>query len=139
MKALIWILLAIFLPTIALGQYNPADITGHYWTENREGKVEVFERDGQFFGKIVWRKEDRKDTENPDKALQNRSVVGIEFMTGFVFDGEDKWVDGTVYSIDNGGTYSGKMWLEDDGRTLKMRGYIGISLIGRTATLTRVE
>jgi uncharacterized protein (DUF2147 family) len=66
-------------------------------------------------------------------------VIGITFLKDFIFDGKDEWVDGEVYSIDNGGTYSGRIWLEGGGKTLKMRGYLGISLLGRTATLTRAD
>ncbi|MEL6835158.1 MAG: DUF2147 domain-containing protein [Bacteroidota bacterium] len=115
------------------------DILGQYWTEKREGKIEIFKQGDKYFGKIAWRKEARKDTENPDESLRNRNVIGIIFLQDFVFDGKDEWEDGTVYSIDNGGTYSGRIWLEDDGETLKMRGYMGISLLGRTATLKRAD
>lgn len=115
------------------------DILGQYWTEKREGKIEIFQQGDKYFGKIAWRKEARKDTENPDESLRNRNVIGIIFLQDFVFDGKDEWEDGTVYSIDNGGTYSGRIWLEDDGETLKMRGYMGISLLGRTATLKRAD
>lgn len=121
-------------------QSNQGDkIIGQYWTENKEGKIEIFKREAKYFGKIIWRKEVIKDTKNPNKSLRDRSVIGIEFLIGFVFNGKSKWEGGTVYSIDNGGTYRGKIWLEDQGKTLKMRGYWGISFIGRTATLLRVE
>jgi len=127
------------LASVLYGQTEADDILGQFWTDQKEGKVEIFRKDSKYFGKILWRKEARKDTENPDKNLQNRNVVGITFLKDFTFDGTDEWVGGSVYSIDNGGTYSGKIWLEDNGKTLKMRGYVGISLFGRTATLTRVE
>ncbi|MEO1451850.1 MAG: DUF2147 domain-containing protein, partial [Bacteroidota bacterium] len=90
--------------------------------------------------RIIWRKENRKDIHNPDETKRNRLIVGIQFLAGFIFDSdEETWANGTVYSIDNGNTYQGKIWLEDDGETLKMRGYIGFSLLGRTATLKRVR
>ncbi|MEL6867862.1 MAG: DUF2147 domain-containing protein, partial [Bacteroidota bacterium] len=67
-----------------------------------------------------------------------RNIVGIQFLEDFEYDsGRKIWKGGTVYAIDNGNTYSGKMWLEQNGELLKMRGYIGFSLLGRTATLTR--
>ena len=121
-------------------QKGKDEIIGQYWTENQEGKIAVYKCGEKYCGKIVWRKDIRKDTENPDPKLRSRSLVGIEFMKGFRYD-ESKlvWNGGTVYSIDNGNTYKGKMWLENDGKTLKMRGYIGFSLLGRTATLRRVK
>jgi uncharacterized protein (DUF2147 family) len=61
----------------------------------------------------------------------------MEFLSDFVFDGDDEWVDGKVYDPESGNTYSCKMWLEDG--NLKLKGYVGISLIGRTETLEKVR
>ncbi|MEO0571546.1 MAG: DUF2147 domain-containing protein [Bacteroidota bacterium] len=139
MKMLLSFLVVLSISFNSISQTRDSDlILGQYWTENKEGKIEVYKNGNSYFGKIVWRKEIRKDTENPDRSLRDRSVIGIVFMKDFIFK-NDKWVDGKVYSIDNGNTYSGKMWLENSGSTLKMRGYLGISLLGRTATLTRVK
>ncbi len=113
-------------------------LLGQWWLNGQTGKIEIFKAQGKYHGKIIWRTEARNDTENPDPALRNRSVIGITFLKDFVYDG-GQYVDGSVYSIENGGTYSGKLWLEDDRQTLKMRGYLGISLFGRTATLTRAN
>ncbi|MEL6917620.1 MAG: DUF2147 domain-containing protein [Bacteroidota bacterium] len=133
------IVLVGILYSVALFSQSKADqILGQFWTDNKEGKIEIFKKGDTYHGKILWRKVARKDTENPNKSLRDRSVVGIVFMKNFVFN-DSKWVDGEVYSIDNGRTYSGKMWLEDGGNTLKMRGFIGISLLGRTASLKRIK
>ena len=138
MKIIILTGLLIF-SGMAFAQTKADDIVGIYWTAEKQGKIEIYQKGTTYFGKILWRKEARKDIENPDRSLRSRSVVGIEFLRNFKFDGDDEWVSGEVYSIDNGGTYSGKMWLTDSGKTLKMRGYMGISLLGRTVTLTRAE
>ena len=129
----------ILLTLEGLAQAQEDDILGTYWTDTKEGKIEIFKQDQKFFGRIVWRKDARKDIENPDASLRGRSVIGLVFLTDFSFDGNEIWEGGEVYSIDNGGTYSGKLWLEDDGKTLKMRGFLGFSFIGRTATLTRAN
>ncbi len=108
--------------------------------EERTGKIEIYKCAESYCGKIIWREDARKDIKNPGKNLQSRSVIGLSFLQNFVYDkSRNQWIEGTVYSIDNGSTYSGKLWLEEDGKVLKMRGYIGISLFGRTATLERVE
>ncbi|MEL6191929.1 MAG: DUF2147 domain-containing protein [Bacteroidota bacterium] len=114
------------------------DILGTYWVNEKQGKVEIYKESNKYFGKIIWRKDDRKDIKNPDPSLRSRSVIGMTFLKDFVFS-EGEYVDGFVYSLDNGNTYSGKMWLEKGGSMLKMRGFIGISLLGRTATLERVK
>ena len=136
MKLISIITFLLFQLTI-YSQYSEDDIIGRYWTENNEGKVEIYKSQGSYFGKILWRQDDRLDDKNPKLELRNRSVIGITFMENFRFD-DGVWKGGSVYSIDNGNTYSGKMWLEQEGAILKMRGYLGLSIFGRTATLTRV-
>ncbi len=59
-------------------------------------------------------------------------------MTGFRYAGEDRWTGGEIYDPNSGNTYKGTMRLIDR-NTLKLRGYIGISLFGRSDTWTRVE
>ncbi|MEM9824791.1 MAG: DUF2147 domain-containing protein [Bacteroidota bacterium] len=135
----LYILIVFSLMTVL--DYAPADaIIGEYWTENKTGKIAIFKCDNKYCGRITWRKENRKDVENRDKAKRGRDVVGIQFLNDFEYEvKEEIWSGGTVYSIDNGKTYKGKIWLEEDGKILKMRGFIGFSFIGRTATLERVK
>lgn len=126
--------------TPAAAQMPELSVLGHYWSENNRGIIEIYRDGNEFKGRIVWRVEPKKDINNPEPALRDRQLVGIDFLRGFNWDGDAReWVDGRVYSPDNGKTYSGKMWLEDDGQSLKMRGYVGISWFGRTATFTRVQ
>ena len=59
-------------------------------------------------------------------------------MKGFLYDGKGTWKKGTIYDPDNGKTYKSKVKIGDQGE-LKVRGFIGFSLIGRTSQWTRVE
>ncbi|MEM6806911.1 MAG: DUF2147 domain-containing protein [Bacteroidota bacterium] len=120
---------------------SPSDaIVGQYWSEDKSGKIAVFKCENKYCGKIIWQKENRKDTENPDKKMRNRDIIGLQFLNDFSYDADEKeWIGGNVYSIDNGNTYEGKMWLEDNGKILKMRGFVGISLMGKTATFKRAN
>ena len=141
MKSLryMYLLFSIMLCSLdGYSQSNGDELLGQYWTEARQGKIEFYKQQDKFYGKIIWRKEAKTDQENPNPSLRNRSVIGIVFLKDFVYE-EGTWSEGSVYSIDNGNTYSGKLWLEESGRKLKMRGYIGFSLLGRTATLERVS
>ena len=140
-KRTLILLILGFSPFFIPAQHSLGDrLVGEYWTENREGKIGIEKLGELYLGKILWREEERKDTENPDPTLRDRSVVGITFLKDFRYNPKEEiWEGGSVYAIDNGGTYSGKMWLEEEGKILKMRGYWGISLLGRTATLERVE
>ncbi|RZL30018.1 MAG: DUF2147 domain-containing protein, partial [Pedobacter sp.] len=49
-----------------------------------------------------------------------------------------KWIDGTIYDPKTGKTYSCNLTLKDN-NTLNVRGYIGISIIGRSETFKRVK
>lgn len=132
------ILITLFL-SFALGQnvHATASIEGRYWTDDRKGIIEMYLEGEEIKGRILWRSSPLLDSKNPDPGLRGRSMIGVTFLTGFTEKG-DAWKGGRVYSPDNGRTYRGKLWLEDDGQILKMRGFIGVSLLGRTASFTRL-
>ncbi len=95
--------------------------------------------DGTFDGKIIWLKEPNRengeaklDDKNPDERLQSRPIKGLEILQGFTYDEDDKeWVDGTIYDPKSGSTYKCLMWFDDDPNTLMVKGYIGVSIIGK--------
>lgn len=80
---------------------------------------------------------DSTDGNNPDASLRNRPVCGITIGTGFTPEGTNQAKNGQLYDPDSGKTYSAQM--QTDGSTLKLRGYIGISLLGRTETWHRAS
>jgi uncharacterized protein (DUF2147 family) len=130
-------------------------ILGLWATEpgGRGGQAHVeITRDGAgYSGRIVWLEEPnypaddpsglggqpKTDLENPDPDLQDRPIIGLTIVEGFQAAGPAKWVDGTIYDPENGTTYSCKAKLKGD--VLRVRGYIGVSLLGRTTEWTRVE
>ncbi len=69
---------------------------------------------------------------------KNKPVVGMTILWGLKDEG-GVWKGGEILDPDNGKTYRCKMTVSEDGRELDVRGYIGISLIGRTQTWLRVE
>jgi uncharacterized protein (DUF2147 family) len=78
----------------------------------------------------------RLDVNNPDPKLRARALLGIRFMQGFRYKGDDKWTGGTIYDPNSGKTYKGNI-TQIDTDTLKLRGYIGVSLFGRNEIWTR--
>lgn len=78
----------------------------------------------------------RKDSKNPVPSLQVREVQGIELLTDFSFY-NDEYKGGKIYDPESGKTYDCKMNLIGD--NLKVRGYIGISLFGRTEIFERIK
>ncbi|MEZ5083190.1 MAG: DUF2147 domain-containing protein [Bacteroidales bacterium] len=123
---------------------NASDILGVWFNEEKDAKVEIYEENGKYFGKVIWLEEPihpetgkpKLDDENPDEELQKRPIMGLLLVWDFVFDGNDEWEDGKIYDPKSGKTYSCYMEFESETK-LKVRGYIGISLIGRTTYWTR--
>lgn len=117
-------------------QTNPDEIVGVYHTPKKDGKVAIYKKGSTYFGKLIWGIKNLIDKNNPDKTLRTRNMVGSDFMTGFTFkDGE--YVNGKIYDPESGKTYNCKMWLDDS--QLKVRGYWGVSLLGRTETFVRTN
>ena len=142
------VLIALILAVVpALSQKYPADlILGKWLNEDKDAYVEIYKEAGKYFGKLVWLKEPndevtgkpKVDDDNPDVNLQNRPVLGLVILHDFIFDGDEEWEDGTIYDPKNGKTYDCYMEIDEEG-TLKIRGYIGISWIGRTTYWTWVK
>ena len=76
------------------------------------------------------------DENNPDPALRNRPLIGLQLFEGFDYAGKGRWSRGTIYDPNSGKTYRCIVTYVDE-VTLKVRGYIGVSLLGRTETWTR--
>jgi uncharacterized protein (DUF2147 family) len=126
------------------GQHKTDDILGYWFNEEKTSKVQIFKEGNKYFAKIVWLKEPldnatgkpRVDNLNPDVKLRNVPLMGLVIMKSFVFDGEDEWEDGTIYDPKKGKTYSCYIMFDSPGK-LKIRGYIGISMLGRTTYWTK--
>ena len=115
------------------------EIIGKYMTENNEGMVEVFKRDSKYYGKLVWNKTaDKLDINNPDKTQHTVLIRGKELLKNFDYDGSGLWHNGTIYDPKNGKTYSCKVTRDEKGN-LNVRGFIGVSLIGRTSYWIKVK
>lgn len=139
------IMITLFALGSAHSQTNADDITGTWLTGTGKAHIKIDNIRGYYFGRIVWLKEPlnkdgkpKTDANNPDKSKQNLGLLGIRLLDGFEYKSENNWEKGTIYDPENGKTYSCKIYLENK-NTMKIRGYIGISLIGRTDTWTRVK
>lgn len=140
-----FMLLAFLLPSSGFAKIKEDDILGHWLSENKDGVVHVKKVDGDYKGYLVWIKllatGEKKvvlDNKNPDEELQKRSLLGVRLFQGFEFDG-DEWTGGEIYDPDSGKTYKCKMSLDDDKKTLNLRGYVGIPLFGRTSHWTKIN
>ena len=73
-----------------------------------------------------------------DGKRHNQPIEGMNFMWGLTRDG-DVWDGGKILDPKSGKVYKAKIQVIDGGKNLKVRGYIGFSLFGRTQIWHRVE
>ncbi len=148
-KILTFLLSAVFsISAISLSAQDKADrVLGKWLNEDGDAHVEITKEGDTYSGKLVWLKfpidddtgKPKLDKKNPDDALKTRPILGLEMLSGFTYDSDDEeWTDGEIYDPKSGKTYSCYMAFDSDGK-LKIRGYIGISLIGRTTYWTAVK
>ncbi|MGF1924415.1 MAG: DUF2147 domain-containing protein [Bacteroidia bacterium] len=133
----------VFFTSICFAQNKDA-IVGKWLTATGEGQIEIYKRSDKYFGKLFWIKDPndengkpKLDQKNPNASLRGKSILGLEILKNFIFE-DGKWIDGTIYDPQTGKTYSCNLTLKENGQ-LGVRGYIGISLIGRTETWRRVK
>jgi uncharacterized protein (DUF2147 family) len=134
--------MATLLGTSAMAHAQADKIEGFWLNEQKDAKIMVYKgNDGKFYGKIVWLKEPTKngkpkvDEKNPKEKQQSTPLVGLIILKGFDKDGENGYDDGTIYDPQNGKTYDCTMTYK--GKTLSIRGYVGISWFGRTTVWER--
>jgi uncharacterized protein (DUF2147 family) len=135
------VLLVMSFAANAFGE-DSAAILGTWYNEEKTSGIEISRCADTYCGRIVWLKKpldaqgkEKVDSKNPDESLRDRKLMGLQILSGFRYAGEEAWEAGKIYDPKNGKTYSCKMRLE--GENLKIRGFIGISLFGRTTVWSR--
>ncbi|MFK8021813.1 MAG: DUF2147 domain-containing protein [Pseudomonadales bacterium] len=121
---------------------DQSQIIGVYWFPDKEGQVEIFEKDGEFSGKVVaYDIPDQLDEKNPDPKLRDQLFLGSLMLEGFTYKPKSKrWEGGTIYDAREGKVYKCRLWFDDkDNAVLKARGYIGTPMLGRTEKFERVK
>ena len=141
-------LLSVLLGTAALAAVDAQAPTGKWRTiDDDSGKpraiVEIKQTDGELQGKIVKLLNQPKDDKNPvcdkcDGPRHGKPVLGMTILWGLEKDGSE-WTDGKILDPESGDVYDATIKVGENGKTLKVRGYLGISLLGRTQTWQRVS
>jgi uncharacterized protein (DUF2147 family) len=145
------LLVAFALTAPASGAPQPEgnrDIRG-LWVDHREfdrRKVAIWieDCDGLLCGRIYWLKKPSKDGQpkrdqhNPDAALRDRLLCGLTILSGFRQVEDGTWSAGRIYNPNDGRTFSSTIHQEPDG-SLKIRGYVGIAMFGKTAVWVRPQ
>lgn len=123
---------------------NPDAIVGVWKTGEGNAMVRIYKNGDKYQGKVVWLKEPidpetgkpKLDKNQSDEAAKKRPVLGLINIWGFIPKENNMWEEGNIYDPKNGNTYSSTIKLLN-ANTLEVRGFIGVSLIGRTDTWTR--
>jgi uncharacterized protein (DUF2147 family) len=123
---------------------NPEAVVGVWKTGDGNAIVRIYKSGENYQGKIVWLKEPndadtgkpKLDKNNGTETSKTRPVLGLLNIWGFKFIEKNLWDEGNIYDPKSGNTYSCTIKMISN-NTLEVRGYIGVSLIGRTDVWTR--
>jgi uncharacterized protein (DUF2147 family) len=137
----------VLLLVVGVGHAADADrILGSWVSSDGKAHIAVTHGDGStYVGTIQWlgspndeQGKPRLDDKNPDEHLRAKPIVGLRILKDLTFDSGNDWSGGWIYDPESGKTYHCNATLSKDQNALDLRGYIGISLLGRTETWTRV-
>lgn len=136
--------LTLVLLTITLS-INSQTIFGKWHSTNDEtGKVdsviEMYKKDGKAFAKIIQINDPERQKAVCDLCTgenKNKSILGLEILTGLEKD-DDEWSGGEILDPRNGKVYNCYIKLVKPNK-LKIRGFIGVSLFGKTKYWKRAE
>jgi uncharacterized protein (DUF2147 family) len=125
---------------------DPDAIVGTWLTGSKKGHVQIYKQENKYYGKIVWLKDPlnpttnlpKSDAKNPNPIKRDQPLLGLVNLRGFTYEGGNLWENGKIYDPENGKEYSCLLTLRDK-NTLDVRGYVGITLLGRTDTWQRIK
>lgn len=143
MKRIAFLLITLLFSTQVLLAQDK--ILGNWLSEEKDGRIEIYKTGDKYFGKLVWGRDlmeadgktprkDRTDVKNSDPKLRSRPLLGLVLLTNFTYD-DGEWNGGKIYDPKSGKTYSCTMKFKGD--KLEIRGYVGVSMFGRTTVWTR--
>jgi len=123
--------LTLGMNMVSLTPQHAASLTGN-WITSDHTIVQTYKcGTGMICIRIVQTTdESATDSKNPNTSLRKRSLCGLEIGKDFTVADNAHAKGGKLYDPDSGTTYSSEMSAGDD--ALKVRGYVGISMFGRT-------
>ena len=139
-------IVAVFALVWTTGSAWAEGALGTWATEEGKSHVTIMACEDKLCGTIVWLREPltkagkpKNDANNPEDALKTRPIIGLPLLAGFVPGDEiNVWENGTIYNPEDGELYSCVLTLLDAG-TLKVRGFVGLPLFGKTQIWNRVQ
>tara|TARA_B100000508_G_C11452840_1_gene275075 strand:- start:868 stop:1338 length:471 start_codon:yes stop_codon:yes gene_type:complete len=132
---------------IVNAQDEKADrLIGVWEPSSGKAKVKIDKIGEKYYGKIVWLREPvdpetnkpKVDKNNPDEQMRSTPLRGYRMLKDFQYTDKDEWSEGTIYDPENGSTYNCIIKMTDE-NTLDIRGYIGVTALGRTDIWKRLK
>lgn len=149
MRALAAFAIALFLGLAgpdAVAQQDGRSVVGTWQPPERDSAFEIYPCGDRFCGRITMINEPntpdgkpKADLNNEDPTQRGRPLLGMEFLSGFRHEGGGSYQEGRIYNPRDGKLYKANMKLEDSNNTLRVRGYVGVPMLGQTQVWTRLR
>jgi uncharacterized protein (DUF2147 family) len=130
-------ILALLLLSLTAAEGQSSSVLGN-WTNPTGSTIQIYPCGAYICAKVIAIRKNapsRVDGKNPNRALRTRSLCDLQIGWNFQLTSPSRAEGGHLYDPESGNTYSGSMTRAAN--TLKLRGYIGFSLFGRTEIWTR--
>jgi uncharacterized protein (DUF2147 family) len=126
--------LGVKAQTYTINNQTGDAIIGTWQTDDQKARITINRQDSLYFGRLSNAAVSIGQTA---KINLPTGFLGINILRDFKFSGDNRW-DGTIYDPKSKNSYQCYLKLNDDG-TLKVRGYKGISLFGKSQVWTRIQ
>jgi uncharacterized protein (DUF2147 family) len=133
------LLLTFLACGLAFATWAQSAVEGVYWTPDKKGKIEVYEQNGKLHARSICCNENKLDENNPNPDLRDRSTIGIDVLNNMKRRRGNYYTGGQLYNPETGKTYKARMWVIDNGEKIKVKGYIGSPILGRTVVCERAS
>ena len=123
-------LLILSLIVVSVQSYGQSSALGKWITVDdktgvRKSVVEIYEKNGKYFGKVtkmIYRTPEER-CERCEGELKNQLVIGMDIISGMKYKKRSKEFEGgIILNPESGKTYEGKLWVENG--KLMVRGYL---------------
>lgn len=131
-------LLAAALFVLGPSTAEAADARGEWARPNGASKIKISSCGGALCGALVWLREPRNDTKNPDASKRSRPLLGVQIVRSMKPTAKAGQWKGKVYNAEDGKTYTGFIELTSVNK-LKLEGCVMGGLICKGETWTRVK
>ncbi|MDH5716567.1 MAG: DUF2147 domain-containing protein [Spirochaetia bacterium] len=114
-------------------------------TGKQKSLVQIWiDSNGKLYGKILSLFREPHEDQDPvcdkcDGDRKDKKIIGMQIIWDLEKDSESEWEDGYILDPKKGKTYGCNIQVIENGQKLKVRGFIGFSLIGRTQIWHRIK